>query len=214
MLTNSTSPLVLDTFVKCATLLVVLLNPFLMTIYLVGLVEKLDGRTFRSVLVRGGVIATAVFVLFATSGDAVFREVLQVRFAAFLIFGGILFLVIGVRFAISGPGMLAELRGDPRTLATTIAMPFMIGPGTVSASIYAGARLPLSLAIFAIVIAVGVTVGVVVLFKLVHDHGRRRAVDLVDRWIDLVGRISALVVGTIAIEMILRGVDLWLGRAT
>ena len=33
---------------------------------------------------------------------------------------------------------------------------------------------------------------------------------LVDRYVDTVGRISALVTGTIAVDMILKGIDIWL----
>jgi multiple antibiotic resistance protein len=61
-----------NTFARSTVLLVVLLNPFLMSIYLLDLIEKLDDKTFFSTLIRGVVIATIVFSLFAAGGDAVF----------------------------------------------------------------------------------------------------------------------------------------------
>jgi multiple antibiotic resistance protein len=33
---------------------------------------------------------------------------------------------------------------------------------------------------------------------------------LVDRYVDVVGRVSALVIGTLSVEMLLSGIDLWL----
>jgi multiple antibiotic resistance protein len=55
-------------FVRSTTLLFVLLNPFLVIIYLVDLVETLDRKRFALVLAQGGLIACAVFVCFALLG--------------------------------------------------------------------------------------------------------------------------------------------------
>ena len=43
-----------------AALLLVLLNPFLLIVYLVDVVQKLSLAQFIRVLIRGGLIATAV----------------------------------------------------------------------------------------------------------------------------------------------------------
>lgn len=193
--------------------LVVLLNPFLMSVYLLDLIEMLDDATFTRILMRGAAIASSVFCLFAVCGDAVFRDVLQVRFASFLIFGGLLFLAIGLRFAQQGPAALTQLRGKPEHLAGSIAMPFMVGPGTVSASVLAGARLPVQWALLSIVAAMSLTVVGLSVLKAVHTRAKRRHTALVDRYFDIVGRASALLIGTIAIDMVLTGVELWLQSA-
>jgi multiple antibiotic resistance protein len=148
----------IEPFVKSATLLFVLLNPFLLSIYLLEMIRTLDGPTFNRVLIRGALIASVVFVIFAVGGDAIFQDLLQVRFASFLIFGGILFMIIGLGFALRGPDELTILRGKPEHLAGAIAMPFMVGPGTVSASVLAGARLSVGWAITAILAAMASTV--------------------------------------------------------
>ena len=85
-------------FISSVALLLMLLNPFLLILYLIDLVQDLDRQTFRMVLVRAGVISSSVFTLFALLGDALFNEVLQARFASFQIFGGIVFLLIGLQF--------------------------------------------------------------------------------------------------------------------
>src|SRR5690606_10869158 len=158
-------------------------------------------------------IASRVFCLCAVCGAAVFRDVLQVRFASFLIFGGLLFLAIGLRFAQQGPAALTQLRGKPEHLAGSIAMPFMVGPGTVSASVLAGARLPVQWALLSIVAAMSLTVVGLSVLKAVHTRAKRRHTALVDRYFDIVGRASALLIGTIAIDMVLTGVELWLQSA-
>lgn len=201
-------------FLESMSLLIVLLNPFLMSIYLLDLIESLDDRVFMSTLARGALIATAVFCAFATGGDAIFSEFLQVRFASFLIFGGVLFLLIGLRFALQGTATLVQLRGAPEHIAGSIAMPFMVGPGTVSASVLCGARLPLGWALVAITAAmVSIVCGLIVL-KVLHTRLKKRNAALLDRYVDVVGRASALLIGTIAVDMILSGVELWWPRGT
>jgi len=200
-------------FVDSTLLLFVLLNPFLLSIYLLDLIDELEARTFRRALVRGALISTAAFVLFALAGDAIFSRVLQVRFASFLIFGGMVFLVVGIRYVMVGSEAIRDLRGPPQHVAGSIALPFMIGPGTVSASVLAGSRLPIGWAALSIVCALTTTTLCVLVLKWIHDSVRTRYANYVQRYVEIVGRISALVIGTIAVEMILRGIDLWLGDA-
>jgi small neutral amino acid transporter SnatA (MarC family) len=199
-------------FIESTSLLIVLLNPFLMSIYLLDLIETLDDRVFMSTLARGALIATAVFCAFAAGGDAIFSDLLQVRFASFLIFGGILFLVIGLRFALQGTATLVQLRGAPEHIAGSIAMPFMVGPGTVSASVLAGVRLPLMWALIAIGTAMVTIVCGLIVLKVLHTRLKQRNAALLDRYVDVVGRASALLIGTIAVDMILTGASLFWPR--
>lgn len=196
-------------FAKSFAFMFVLLNPFLMSIYLQDLLQSLSTAEFLKVLTRGSIISFVVFMLFAWSGDKLFENVLQVRYASFLIFGGIIFLIIGLRFLFNGSEALSNMRGPAEYMAGSIAMPFMIGPGTVSGSVLVGTRLPLPLAalcIFATLFAVVLGLGIL---KLLYDYLQNRNERLFKRYIDVVGRISALIIGTIAIEMILVGIDKW-----
>ncbi len=203
-----------DRFVDSALLLFVLLNPFLLSIYLLDLIQDLDGKTFQRALMQGALISTSVFTLFALAGDAIFSRLLQVRFASFLIFGGIVFLVIAIRYFMVGSEAIRGLRGPPKHVAGSIALPFMIGPGTVSASVLAGSRLPFGWAALAILSAMATAFICVLALKWLYDAVKDRYEKYVERYVDIVGRISALIIGTIAIEMILRGFEHWLGRQT
>lgn len=198
----------LEQTLRSATLLFVLLNPFLLTVYLLGLVRTMTLGEFARAMVRASAVSGLVFVVFAAVGDAIFRDVLQVRFAAFLVFGGIVFVVVALQFVLHGPEGIQSLRGkaDP---SGTIAMPFMIGAGTINASVLAGSRQALSGAILAIGLALVSTVVVVVLLKMVHDAANARNDELVARYVDQCGRASALVIGAMAIEMIFQGIEQW-----
>ncbi len=197
-------------FTKSFTLLLMLLNPFLMIIYLIDLVQDLEMRTFSRVLVRAGLISSAIFIVFALLGDVIFSRLLQARFESFQIFGGIVFLIIGVRFVFNGTEAMKGIRGQPEHIAGAIAMPIMIGPATISASILAGNSLSGGMASLAILLAVGLSVLVVIGLKWVHDYVRPRNEGLVERYIEIMGRVTALVVGTFSIEMIMQGLRSWL----
>lgn len=197
-------------FLKIFTLIFVLLNPFLMSIYLLDLIRNLSLLEFFNVLRRASIISATVFLVFAWGGEQIFSEVLQVRFAAFLIFGGIIFIVIALRFVFQGSDAIAQMRGPAEYVAGAVAMPFIIGPGTISASVLAGVSLPLLQAAMAIISALAASMVALIVIKYLHDYVKQRNVKLIDSYVDIVGRISALLIGAIAIEMVLQGLDAWL----
>lgn len=201
-----------DSFSQSVLFLLVLINPFLVSVYLIDLIRGLEFPVFTRILTRAMIISTMAYIAFAWGGDRIFEDVLQVRFAAFQTFGGVVFLLIAVRSMLVGGQVMIELRGDPEHLAGAIAMPFMIGPATVSACVLIGAQSPLWKASLGIVTAVLATTVVLLGLKVVFDRVRERNYRLIERYMDIVGRVSAILLGTIAVEMIFRGVDSWLGR--
>lgn len=183
-----------------------LLNPFLMSIYMVGMIRNSEAKVFNRALIQGCVIAFVVFMLFAWGGETIFSKYLNVRFEAFQIFGGLIFLVIGYRYVFQGADTIGEMRGAPEHLAGTIAMPFMIGPGTISAAVVTGIGLPIGGAALIIAFTLAITCSLLILMKFAHDHLRYKLAKYIDRYVDIVGRLSALLIGTIAIDMIITGI--------
>ncbi|MGD9841773.1 MAG: MarC family protein [Steroidobacteraceae bacterium] len=199
-------------FAKSTVLLFVLLNPFLVIIYLVDLVETLESQRFLRVLVQGGLIAAVVFCCFGLLGDAVFTSVVQAEFASFQIFGGLVFLLIGMQFVFRGPNAIEMLRGHSPNLAGAIAMPVLIGPGTISASVVIGQRHTPLLACTIIFTAVAASIILMLALKKIHDIVRPRSEPLIKRYIEITGRIMALYVGTVAVEMIMKGIRTWIEK--
>jgi multiple antibiotic resistance protein len=198
--------------IKSAILMFVLLNPFLVIIYLVDIVEKFDRKKFAQVLIHGSLIATAVFCCFAVLGDVIFVSVVQAEFASFQIFGGVVFLLIGLRFVFRGPSAIEALRGESKGLAGAIAMPVLIGPGTISASVVIGKRHEALYACATIITAVAISVMIMLVLKVVHDIVRTHNEPVINRYIEIAGRITALYVGTVAVEMIMQGLRTWAGK--
>lgn len=183
-----------------------LLNPFLMSIYMIGLIRHSEANVFNKALIQGSLIAFVVFMLFAWGGETIFSKYLNVRFEAFQIFGGLIFLVIGYRYVFQGADTIGEMRGAPEHLAGTIAMPFMIGPGTISAAVVTGIEMSIGEAALVIAFTLFLTCSILILMKFSHDHLRYKHAKHIDRYFDIVGRLSALLIGTIAIDMIINGV--------
>jgi len=202
----------MNEFFKSTALLLTLLNPFLIIIYLTDVVQKVERATFVQVLVRGGLLAGLVFCGFAILGDAIFSDLMQVDFASFQIFGGIVFLLIGLQFVFRGPGAIEVLRGESAHLAGAIAMPVLIGPGTISASVVIGKRHDAITACLSVLLAVGLCLLVITLLKWIHDYVRNRQEHLVVRYIEVAGRVTALFVGTIAVQMIMQGLQTWVAK--
>lgn len=199
-------------FLRSVILLLMLLNPFLVVVYLVDVVQTLESGQFRRVLLRAGLIACAVFCGFAIIGEAVFSNFMQAQFASFQIFGGVVFLLIGIQFVFRGPTAIEILRGESEHLAGAIAMPVLIGPGTISASVVVGKRHDPLFACCAVVIAVVACLATMALLKSLHDFVRPRREALIQRYIEIAGRITALFVGTIAVEMIMQGLQTWIKK--
>lgn len=196
-------------YLRTMTLMFVLLNPFLVIVYLTDVVQRLERRQFQKVLVRAAFIASAVFCCFALLGDAVFSDIVQADFASFQIFGGVVFLLIGIQFVFKGPSAIELLRGESEHLAGAIAMPVLIGPGTISASVVAGKRHEPLLACGTLLVAVAASIVVMLFLKWVHDVVRPQNEQLIQRYVEVTGRITALFVGTVAVEMIMTGLNTW-----
>ena len=199
-------------YFRSAALLLTLLNPFLIIIYLVDVVQKLSSGKFCRVLIRAGIIASFVFCAFAILGDTIFSGIMQVEFASFQIFGGIVFLLIGIQFVFKGPSALEMLRGESEHIAGSIAMPVLIGPGTISASVVIGERHEPIIACLVILAAIIICLVCILILKSIHDLVHHTLEGLIERYIEIAGRLTALYVGTVAINMIMQGVSIWISK--
>ncbi len=196
-------------FLRSVTLLFMLLNPFLVILYLIDLVQKLTARRFAIVLFHGAMISSAVFIAFSVLGDVIFTDIMHAEFASFQIFGGIVFLIVGIQFVLRGTAAMDMLRGESQELAGAIAMPVMIGPGTVSAVVVIGKHLDTLPAMGAIISAVMLSVVVMIGLKKLHDRVLPRNEKIVRRYVQVAGRIMAIYVGTISVQMIMQGIKSW-----
>lgn len=196
--------------IRSITLLLVLLNPFLIIVYLIDIVKKKSSKEFSRILIRAGIISFIVFLSFAMLGDAIFRNVFNASLASFQIFGGIVFLLTGIQFIFKGSASIESLRGESKHIAGAIAMPIFIGPGTISYSILIGERLSKTNAILAIAITIIICVSIIMLLKKLHDKIHVKREELIEQYIDIAGRVMALLLGTVSVELIMSGLNFWI----
>ncbi len=110
--------------IKSSTLQFILLNPFLLVVYMIDVFAKLTPEDVRNVVFRAGFISSIVFAAVTLLGDVLIRDIPQAQFASFVVFGGIVFLLIALRFVFDGnAGGIADLRGESQHLAVAIAHP-------------------------------------------------------------------------------------------
>ena len=191
-------------------MLLVLLNPFLLIVYLIDIVKKKDFKIFSKILIRAGVISFVVFSSFAVLGNSIFSNVFNANFASFQIFGGIIFLITAIQFVFKGNSTIESLRGESRHIAGAIAMPIFIGPGTISYCVIIGERLDTTNAILAIAITILLCISIIMLLKSIHDKLQAKNEELIQQYIDIAGRVISLLLGTISIELIMTGLSFWI----
>ena len=198
--------------IRSVILLLVLLNPFLIIVYLIDIVKKKTTKEFSKILIRAGIISFTVFTLFAILGDTIFNHVFNASFASFQIFGGIVFLLTGIQFVFKGSASIESLRGESKHIAGAIAMPIFIGPGTISYSVIIGERLSKTNATIAIALTVIICISIIMLLKKLHDKIHKKKEELIEQYIDIAGRVIALLLGTVSIELIMSGVIFWINH--
>ncbi len=189
-----------------------ILNPFALCLYLTGVMEDLDTRTFAWVLVRACLISWAVFALFAWSGEPLLNDFLRISPQAMRVFGGVIFFIVGYNYVVRGYRTAEMLRGSLDELPSVIALPFMIGGGTITQSILTGKQNPTPTALLILGVGIVVSFAVILTFKLLRDTMRKARERVFDRYVNILVRINGLLIGAISTEMIVSGIrDLWAG---
>ncbi|MGD2093842.1 MAG: MarC family protein [Phycisphaerales bacterium] len=188
-----------------------ILNPFALCLYLAGVMDDLESRIFVKVLFWASLISLIVFWIFALVGERLLVEFLGVRTEALRIFGGIIFFVVAYNYVTRGYKAAEVLRGGLEELPSAIALPFMIGAGTITQAILVGKRHGPYLSMFILFLGLCACFLVVVVFKSVRDFLKEEREKVFERYINILSRINGLFIGAISTEMVVSGIrKLWL----
>jgi multiple antibiotic resistance protein len=190
---------------RLAAYFFVILNPFSQILFLWGLMTSMSWREFAGIYARASLLSFGVYALFALTGDMLFREVFQVRVDAFRIFGGLIVFIISLRYFTQGGGSAQFFQGKATELATSISIPFMVGPATIWVSMEIGRTLaaPMDVLLIGAVLAVNFVIVTVAQRFLSRMKSNRES--LVGAYFTILMRTNALFIGAIGIEMILAG---------
>jgi multiple antibiotic resistance protein len=185
----------------------VILNPFSQALFLWELMRSMEWRQFMAVYGRASLLSFGVYALFALTGDYIFVEVFQVRTDAFRIFGGLIVFIISLRYFTQGGGSAQFFRGEATELATSISIPFMVGPATIWVSILIGRSMPAPLSVGMIGAVLFVNFAIVCLAQRILSKVGENRESLLGAYFTILMRTNALFIGAIGIGMILAGLE-------
>lgn len=187
-----------------------ILNPFALCLYLAGVMDDLEPRKFIKVLLWASLISLIVFVVFAVTGEALLVDFLDVRPEALRIFGGVIFFVVAYNYVTKGYRAAEVLRGGLDELPSAIALPFMIGAGTITQAILLGKKNGPYLSIFLLFLGLCISFVIVIAFKLIRDRLKEKRERVFERYINILSRINGLLIGAISAEMVVSGIkEIW-----
>ncbi|RIJ34197.1 MarC family protein [Pontibacter oryzae] len=185
----------------------VMLNPFALFLYLKPVMNDLSDTDFRAVFLKASLISFSIFIVFLLFGDVVFQKVFRINFESFRIFGGVVLFSLAYIFIVQGKKAFIQIKGDLHDLASEIAMPFMVGAGTISLTILMAEELKLWEGVVALVIIMLVNFVVIMGLKYIRKSTRSRKVQVAfDKNMELLLRINGFFVGAIGIDMIVTGI--------
>ena len=183
-----------------------LMNPFALFIYLLPLNKSLSLRSYVWILVRASIISYLIYAFFAVSGEAFFTRVLQIDFDSFRIFGGLVLVGFALSFILQGKESMIRTRGELDKIAAEVALPFMVGAGTITLSIIIGLRLGAALSLLTILIVMILNLAIVVaLAGFRHKLKKKRQV-VMDKNLEIFLRLNGFIVGAFGVDLIVTGI--------
>jgi multiple antibiotic resistance protein len=185
----------------------IMLNPFAMFLYLLPVMEELSQRSFLKVLLKASVISFAVFIAFLAAGDFLFQNVFQIHFESFRVFGGIIIFSYAYMFIVKGQKAFIHMKESLDDLASEIALPFMVGAGTISLTVLIGHNFSFLEGILAILAVLVINYFIIVLLKNMRDGIEKTKFRVAfDKNMQVFLRLNGFFIGAIGINMIVVGI--------
>ncbi len=187
--------------------LLVMLNPFALFLYLEPVRKDLNHKQFVSVIFKASIISLTICYLFFFSGEFLFKKVLLIDFESFRIFGGIIIFSYAYFFIVKGQRALIMIKENLDDLASEIALPFMVGAGTISLSILTSYRHTSLIGILILFAAFVINFLTIFLLKKIRDSlDGRKLKTAYDKNMEVLLRLNGFFIGAIGINMVLTGV--------
>ncbi len=179
----------------------VLINPFALFLYLLPIMKELDSKSFIKVLFDASIISLAVFILFLFGGGYIFEEIFKVNIESFRFFGGVVIFAFAFLYIIKGDKAFIRMK-DLEELPADIALPFMVGAGTISLSIFFGERHGFAGGVSVLTIAITLNFILILSLKSIREKMPKNIKLVFDRVMDVFLRLNGFFVGAIGVEMI------------
>ncbi|PRY14203.1 multiple antibiotic resistance protein [Pontibacter ummariensis] len=186
----------------------VMLNPFALFLYLKPVMKDLPDADFRGVFLKASLISFSIFLVFLLFGDIVFQKVFRINFESFRIFGGIVLFSFAYIFIVQGKKAFIQIKGDLHDLASEIALPFMVGAGTISLTILMSEQLVLWQGVLSLFLIMLINFIIIMGLKQIRSSMRSKNVQLAfDKNMELLLRINGFFLGAIGVDMVVTGIN-------
>jgi len=183
-----------------------MMNPFAQFLYLKSVVDDLDLKTFGYVYGKASIMSYIIYSIFALLGDGIFTHFFNIKFESFKIFGGIIIFSYAFLFIMKGAKGMLQIKENLDDLASEIALPFIVGAGTIYLSILIGHNAPSEwMALGAIATVMVINYCIVLLFAFVKDHFKKKRRVAFDKYVGIAMRLNGFFMGAIGVHMIIDG---------
>ncbi|MFT4312902.1 MAG: MarC family protein [Candidatus Woesearchaeota archaeon] len=187
--------------------MLVLLNPFAMFLYLQPVMKALSKKEFLKVLTKATIISLSIFTIFLLTRELFFEALFNIRFESFQIFGGIVLFSMAYYFIVRGEKALIILKEDLEDLANDIALPFMVGAGTISLTIIMSETHNFFGGLTIVSIALGVNYVLILFLQFIRNQFDKRKMRVAfDKNMEILLKLSGFFLGAIGIDMIITGI--------
>lgn len=186
----------------------ILLNPFALFIYMLPLYKEQKLGTFFKILTGATLISYVIYAAFAIFGQSIF-EVLKVNFEAFRIFGGIVLISFALSFILQGKKSMINTRGEIGKLASEVALPFIVGAGTITQSILIGeaqTSLRAAFIVGVVMLANFCIVGGLMTVRDQLEKAHSKYTVAFDKNAEILLRINGFIVGAYGVDLIVVGI--------
>ncbi len=186
----------------------VMINPFALFLYLEPVRKDLNHKDFLKVIAKATVISFLVCLIFFYLGNFVFQNIFKINIESFRIFGGIILFSFSYLFIVKGQEALIMMKEDLDNLASEIALPFMVGAGTISLSILLSQKMSYFLGTTTLII-----IFIINFLLLMFLIQMRRMIDTkrikiaFDKNMGVLLRLNGFFIGTMGVDMILTGIN-------
>jgi len=186
----------------------VLLNPFGLFLYLHPIMKELSHRDFVNLLIKANIFSYFIYLAFLAAGDLLFQMVFQINFESFRIFGGIIIFSFAFLFIVKGHRAFIQLKEDLTIMATEIAMPFMVGAGTISLTILMGHHFGFKIGAITLALILAVNfITILMLMSIRNGFEKRKRKLAFDQAMEILLRLNGFFLGAIGINMVVTGIN-------
>lgn len=192
---------------KLAISFLIFMNPFAQFLYLKDVADDLDLKTFAGVYGRATIMSLLIYLFFAYVGEGIFTHFFSIKFDAFRIFGGIIIFSYAFLFIMNGAKGMVRMKENLDDLASEIALPFIVGAGTIYLSIVIGHKATHFTWAFASITGVMIVNYLAVLgLAGLKDLLKRKRRVAFDKYVGIAMRLNGFFMGAIGVNMIIDGI--------